>query len=481
MHPRSLPRGIALAFLLLTAAACGGDDPTSPDDGVATVDVVLDDATLEAGDSTDAAATLRDASNGIVSGTVAWTSTNEAVATVHPTSGRVTAVGRGTTNIRATSGSVSDEAPLTVVVLYRSITAGGFSTCDIASGGRAFCWGENFSGQLGDDSQTGRLVPVPVAGATRFTQVSMYSAHTCALSTTNAAWCWGGNSSGQLGTNQPTNADVPTAVVGGIQFTAVTAGDAHSCGLDMDGDAYCWGNNVYGQLGNDSQTESRVPVAVAGGHKFSSIDAGDKATCAVTTTGVGYCWGSNVSGALGTGAAVSNDDSDLSDVPVLVAGGHTWRRISSGARFTCGVTTGNVAYCWGDGGAWIGNDDPMGASVGTPTAVVGGGSYKDIDAGFLSTCAIATNDAVWCWGVNLAGQLGANAPVDNSRVPVLAAGGLTFSEVSVGGLGEHACGISLDRLTVRCWGRNDAGQLGNNTTSASTVRNPTPVIVSGQN
>jgi alpha-tubulin suppressor-like RCC1 family protein len=69
----------------------------------------------------------------------------------------------------------------------------------VATGNLAYCWGTNFSGELGDGTTTTRLAPVPVAGGLQFRQVSAGTNHTCGVTTGNVAYCWGLNDFGQLG------------------------------------------------------------------------------------------------------------------------------------------------------------------------------------------------------------------------------------------------------------------------------------------
>jgi alpha-tubulin suppressor-like RCC1 family protein len=63
-------------------------------------------------------------------------------------------------------------------------------------------------------------------------------------------------------------------------------------------------------------------------------------------------------------------------------------------------------------------------------------------------------------------------------------GGIQAIEVAASGIGtgsgSHSCAISKDRLTVWCWGRNDAGQLGNGNITLGATANATPTIVVGQ-
>jgi alpha-tubulin suppressor-like RCC1 family protein len=94
------------------------------------------------------------------------------------------------------------------------VTAGFAHTCGETTGNRAYCWGDNGAGQLGDGTTGGRLRPVPVAGGRAFKQLSAGGEHTCGLTSTGAVYCWGGNSEGQLGDGTRSGRLTPVAVAG---------------------------------------------------------------------------------------------------------------------------------------------------------------------------------------------------------------------------------------------------------------------------
>jgi hypothetical protein len=139
--------------------------------------------------------------------------------------------------------------------------------------GTARCWGENWSGQVGDGTTTTRLSPVPVAGLDHATSVSAGGLGMCArlgsyedavFSITVDAGtvkCWGGNSLGQLGDGTTTDRLTPVAVSGLTGATSVSAGSDHSCAALVDGTARCWGDNGYGQLAEGGPFRS-LPVTV---------------------------------------------------------------------------------------------------------------------------------------------------------------------------------------------------------------------------
>jgi alpha-tubulin suppressor-like RCC1 family protein len=215
-----------------------------------------------------------------------------------------------------------------------TVSAGGGYTCGVTTDGAAYCWGYNGDGELGNGTTTGpeqcgpsggtvacSSTPVAVAGGYAFVTVSAGDGQTCGVTTGGAAYCWGYNGSGELGTGSTTSSATPAAVVGGHTFSMVSAtGLEHTCGVTADGAAYCWGDNFWGELGTGTTTSSSTPVPVLGGHTFATVstggyyidivETGSAHTCGVTTGGIVYCWGS---GALGNGTWSST-------VPVKVAG-----------------------------------------------------------------------------------------------------------------------------------------------------------------
>jgi alpha-tubulin suppressor-like RCC1 family protein len=247
---------------------------------------------------------------------------------------------------------------------WSSISAGAEHTCALTEGGRAYCWGSNFWGQVGNGSRseaTGTPAPVPVAGGLTFRLLSAGGGHTCGLTTDGRAFCWGLGRTGQLGTGgEPLWSERPAAVAGGLTFAFIEA-DAHSCGLTEDGRAYCWGSNTFNQLGvgptmlgPESCTAtihpcSKTPIAVTGRLRFTTMSPGPDYTCGIAVDRAAYCWGANTWGQLGTGGT------EGTDAPARVAGGLAFRALSTGgaatvagpAGITCGVSVEGAAYCWG--------------------------------------------------------------------------------------------------------------------------------------
>ena len=402
-----------------------------------------------------------------------WSSSDSSVATVveDPANsvgpgvrvGVVISVGPGKTTITAGANGVTANALVTVDVgEFASVSAGDQYTCGATAGGVAYCWGANTYGQLGDGTTvSNRLVPAKVSGGLSFASVSASFRHTCGVTSGGVAHCWGAGAWGKLGDGTRCTWLSPVEVYGGLNFTSVSAGTLHTCGLTTGGFAYCWGRGDYGQLGDGAGMRSDTPVAVSGGLSFASVSAGGQHTCGVTIGGVAYCWGGNYSGQLGEGFTGIR-----LFTPVEVSGGLSFASVSAGTGHTCGVTTGGVAYCWGSNGLGQLGDGSLVIIRNIPVAVYGGLSFASVSTGKFHTCGVTSGGVAYCWGDNRNGELGDGTTVSNRVTPVAVTGGLTFVSVSAGY--RHTCGVTTDWVAY-CWGENAYGQLGDATTSGSSV------------
>ena len=263
----------------------------------------------------------------------------------------------------------------------------------------------------------------------------------------------------------------------------ISAGGLHTCAIAPDNNVYCWGNGYLGILGNNSTADSKVPVAVSttgvlAGKTIKQISAGGSHTCVIASDNKAYCWGSGLSGQLG------NNSTTNSSVPVAVSttgvlAGKTIKQISASGSHTCAIASDDKAYCWGGGtGGVLGNGSTAESKVPvavSTTGVLAGKTIKQISAGDFHTCAIASDDKAYCWGYNSFRQLGNNSTT-NSSVPVAVSttgvlAGKTIKQISVGN--SYTCAIASDNKAY-CWGNGSSGKLGNNSTTNSSV----PVAVS---
>ncbi|WP_240592722.1 putative Ig domain-containing protein [Macromonas bipunctata] len=345
-----------------------------------------------------------------------------------------------------------------------SISGGGGHTCAVTTSGGAKCWGDNWAGQLGNNSTDESGVPVDVADLTSgVASIASGDSHTCAVTTSGGAKCWGWNLLGQLGNDSTTNSLAPVDVSGLTSGVAsIDSGLYHTCAVTTSGGAKCWGDNQFGKLGNDSTTPSWVPVDVWGlTSGVASIASGGSHTCAVTTSGGAKCWGQNYYGQLG------NNSTDESLVPVDVSGLTSGvASIASGADHTCAVTTSGGAKCWGrnfDG--QLGNDSTTNSLAPVDVSGLTSG-VASIASGDVHACAVTTSGGAKCWGRNYSGQLGNNS-FAGSSVPVDVSG-LTSGVVSISLGYYHTCAVTTSG-GAKCWGGNGNGQLGNTSNTDSEV------------
>lgn len=369
------------------------------------------------------------------------------------------------------------------------ISAGMFHSCGIGRDKRAYCWGRDEFGELGNGGVTvNQLEPQPVAiGASSglFREIDTGWGHTCALGEDQKVYCWGRGQYGRLGDNSSTDRDAPVQVGLGDApgtFKSVASGEIHNCALGTDQKVYCWGRNWTGMVGDGTDSNSKlVPTAVSVGAGLTGahqISAGQTHSCAIGLDSHVYCWGDNSEGALGDSSNTNSNVPVLMDdlgLPVS-----SFVQVESGRHHNCALGTDDKAYCWGrniDG--QLGNGGTTGTSI--PVATnngAGPGTYKMLATGYSHMCAIGTDDRVYCWGENTKGQLGSGTTGGTSTSPVLAVNGGgpgTYKYVDAGY--EHTCALGTDD-EMYCWGEGNFGQLGRN---SSTDSNSPVGVNSGEN
>jgi alpha-tubulin suppressor-like RCC1 family protein len=206
------------------------------------------------------------------------------------------------------------------------------------------------------------------------------------------------------------------------------------------------------------------------GSGVAQISAGVFSTCALTTTGAVSCWGAGGSGQLGNGAFAD------SSVPVAVSGlssGVT--DIDVGDLFACATTTSGTAYCWGMNLAGQLGSGTSGGLSAVPVAVAlaSVAEISTADAVGSHACAVTTAGAAYCWGNNGLGQLGHGTTDSGTATPTLVSG-LSSGIAHIDAAENHSCALSTGGA-VQCWGFNGFGQVGDGTTTMRT----TPVGVVG--
>lgn len=306
----------------------------------------------------------------------------------------------------------------------------------------------------------------------RWRSVTPDGTHTCGVSVAGETFCWGAYSGLWLDPAPPKdslmpNSALPVAIPGGRLFAAVTPGGGPYCALDPAGAAFCWGTNFKGELGDSSYMAKRTPVAVRYGYRWQTVSADGQHVCGVTLEGRAYCWGNQFRGLLGNGQLDGSQPT-----PVAVAGNLVFKAIDAEGS-TCALTTGGEAYCWGPNDyGQLGDSTPPRPypESATPSRVVGGHVFTSIARGGYHTCGIAEDGLAFCWGWNIVGQLG-DGTTTHTSVPTPVAGNLRWRLLAAGN--SHTCGLTIDDAFY-CWGGNERGEFGDGT---MTEKSTTPLRV----
>lgn len=342
---------------------------------------------------------------------------------------------------------------------YNAISVGSDHVCAVRTNGGVQCWGSNLYGQLGNGTKTSSATPVDVVGVSTATSVAVGSAFSCALLQGGRVQCWGNNDSYQLGNGSQTQSSVPTNTSGTKLFSAIAAGDSHVCGVLLSGSYACWGANYSGQQGDNTVTSNPVPFAPSIGPALVSnavaVSSGSSHTCVLLATNEVKCWGANSSGQLGLGAAGGNVL-----VPTLVPSLTNATSVSAGSAHTCARTTTGGAMCWGrnfEGQAGLNPTTTF--SQNAPVAVPSMTSLNvtAVSTGYDQSCAIVADQTVRCWGANTLGQLG-NGTYSIYSFNAVTVAGLSGIQ-SISSSQYQTCGLTTTGAAI-CWGGYDQGTSG---------------------
>jgi len=396
----------------------------------------------------------------------------------------------------------SDSGPRTVA----AVTAATHGTATIVPGGGGVRYAPapgycNSQPGGGVDSFTYQLAPggatatvtVRVACAGSPIGLSNGDEFTCAVFDSGFVRCWGRNDRGQLGLGDiidrgdapgEMGVNLPPVDLGvGARAVAVAAGQQHACALLADGDVKCWGTNGFGRLGlGDTASRGDGPgemgdalprVALGTGRTAVGIMAGDSYSCAILDTGDVKCWGDNFFAQLGLGDTANRGDGpgEMGDNLPTVALPTGRNALALGGDYggPCAVLDDGSLRCWGAGFGGNRGDVPgemgdalPGVPLGTGRSVM---SFATDGELFNFACARLDDATVKCFGKNDRGQLGlgdrvdryATATLGDNLPPVALGAGRTVVMVDVGD--SHACARLTDGA-VKCWGSGGDGRLG---------------------
>lgn len=329
------------------------------------------------------------------------------------------------------------------------IAVGNAHACALNTAGAAYCWGGGEEGQLGTElgaligwgagyvlgpkdpnSYYGTLAPLA------FTSITAGGSSTCGLAS-SGVYCWGVEGD----YTKPGYMSVPNLVVAAgnyswTGFAQISVGNGHVCGYAaVDGQVMCWGADTFAQAGSDPATAfyypgtNQVMFAMASGitSGASRIAAGGEFTCADLAAGSVQCFGKSVDGQLGNAPAYW-----FSAAPQAVGGGMTLHGVAAGNRHACALDANSEAWCWGynyngavGNGTWSYNTSTAQKVLGVSTGYQTNGAtvkFRALAAGNLHTCGIGTDNHIYCWGNNYLRQLGTSLVGANGQALPLGSG-----------------------------------------------------------
>ena len=362
-------------------------------------------------------------------------------------------------------------------------------TCAILANGKIKCWGFNYNGELGNGTTEDSNLPVEVTGIDNAEKLYLGGYYTsCALLEDKTIKCWGMNNDGELGDGSDIftqsedceqfdewtyRCSTPKVVVGIDNATDIVYNSNFGCALLEDKTIKCWGSNWSGQLGNGTTDNSNVPVTVLITGNTTKIAIGASHSCALLEDKTIKCWGSNWSGQLG------NEKNDDEYIPDNVIGINNAIDISISSAYTCALLEDKTIKCWGQNNfGQLGNGTTSNSNV--PVQVLGidnAASFSEKQNNATTEfkdyeCALLEDETVKCWGQNFAGELGNGEFESYSTTPTYfcesGTGETCVPQTKISKLyvnaGEEGSNtcVLLNDNTMKCSGNNGYNQLGNN-------------------
>jgi len=334
-----------------------------------------------------------------------------------------------------------------VVATAKMVVAGGYHTCAITDSDSVKCWGSNVKGQLGNGTYISSSVPVDVIGLpTGIRHIALAGFSTSVVTDTGLVY-WFGEGSTTPNLNSYVN-----------NVAQVVMGNAHTCVLTNDNSVKCWGDNQDGQLGDGNiPTDSYLPVTPIGlESQVTSLSAGHYYSCATTESGSVLCWGNSFG---------------AHPVPTQIPGLDSgYVATALGAAHACALSVTGTVKCWGQNYLnQLGNGNNENSAL--PVNVLLNANATSISSYLYHTCVTTSTGGAKCWGWSTSGELGNNS-TELTTVPVDV---ITINP----GISKIITGHSLSCVittnqSVKCWGYNDDGQLGNGTTNSTLT--PTNVV-----
>ncbi len=349
----------------------------------------------------------------------------------------------------------------------KQLSVGVLGTCALLNDGSVYCWGRN--PKLGiDDWFRISEKPEKVEGIVN-AKILSANIEKCIINDEDEVQCWSGAPDYFL--------TAPKLISNIANPIDIQSSTSFSCALLAEGAVKCWGNNYYGQLGNGTLEASEgsyheVPFSVLSIIDAVQIQTGTLHACALRQNNTVSCWGANDAGQIG----VTRDptiNTPKHPTPVQVPNLTDVEKIALEGDYSCALLKDGTVKCWGWNDSRILGAGTTDSSCDTPIAIEGINDAIDIYAGYLHACVITTDASVKCWGGNFYSQLGVedtdsdNDPDTEFEIyPIEMPFSTNLVQLALGS--NATCGLYEDH-SVKCWGCNYFGHLGDISISESRL------------
>ena len=369
-----------------------------------------------------------------------------------------------------------------------NISLGQNYSAIITLSGRLFVWGNNSYGNLGDGTTINRNSPVEITqnfglqNNESITHIFLGRNHSAALTSLGRVFTWGYNFYGQLGDDTNTNRSMPVDITSNFglgqdeKILEMSLEYNHSIALTSSGRVFTWGYNGYGQLGDDTLLSKKLPVDITNNfglgqdEKILQVSLGFNHSVALTTTGRVFTWGSNIYGQLGDGTEINKYlPTDVTNEFILPLNVKIIK-IASGYNHNSAISSTNQLFLWGDNQyGQLGDGTKVNKNIPTnitehfnllPNEVIITASL-----GGYNSSALTSQGRLFAWGNNQVGQFG-NFTTTASDLPIETTMhiGLESDETIVSThLGYVNTAILTSKGNFYICGSNAFGQLGDGT------------------
>lgn len=351
------------------------------------------------------------------------------------------------------------------------IFRGGYDGMCALDNGALKCWGTDFYGSQGFNEFPAVTKSTPTTVTNLSSDVTFYDSYTthgCVIKL-GTVHCSGFNGYGNLGDGAilKSTSVLASSLYSG-QVDSVSSEIGNKCIKLITGYVYCWGDNVNSSSGSlflSSLYPYLIQPALVNnlGNNVNKVVVGQYGASALLNDGSIKSWGYNGGGKLGNGTLITSTFATNTSLTGATD-------LAGSQMLYCAVAAGNV-YCWGSDYGGVGSTgDGVTTihSVSTPNLVPLAGTYTKVAVGNYTSCALNSDQSVWCWGLRAAGETGNGVNASPQPTPAqvsLFGPGSGVIDIKAGY--RHFC-VLKSNGQVWCWGMGSSGQLG-------AAGGPTPV------